>query len=285
MRLCRIGPAGSESPAVQGPDGILLDATPVTRDFDAAFLAEDGLTRLRAALKAGSLSPIAGPPARFGSPIARPPKIVCIGLNYAAHAAEAELALPEEPTVFLKASNTVVGPDDDVLIPVGSDRTDWEVELGIVIGATARYLPNIDAARDCIAGYTVTNDVSERTFQLERGGQWTKGKCCETFNPLGPWLVTTDEVRDPQDLRLRCSVNGEVMQDGSTADMIMPALQIVQYLSAFMVLEPGDLINTGTPAGVGMGRRPQVFLREGDVMELEIEGLGRQRQTARQAQA
>lgn len=285
MRLCRVGPMGLEIPALQAPDGGLLDARPVTSDFDAAFFADGGLDRLRAAMDRGELPPLPGEPERFGSPIARPPKVVCIGLNYAAHAAEAGLELPPEPPVFFKAPNAVVGPNDDVLLPIGGEKTDWEVELAIVIGATARYLPDEQAAQACIAGFAVANDVSERAFQLERGGQWVKGKSCETFNPLGPWLVTPDEVPDPQALRLWCSVNGRMMQDSSTSDMVVPVLRIVHYLSQFMVLEPGDLINTGTPQGVGLGLTPPVYLTDGDVMELEVEGLGRQRQTCRQATA
>ncbi|GIH24805.1 2-hydroxyhepta-2,4-diene-1,7-dioate isomerase [Acrocarpospora phusangensis] len=218
---------------------------------------------------------------RIGAPIARPGKVVCIGLNYQDHAEESGADTPAEPVVFMKASNTVVGPFDEVLIPRNSTKTDWEVELAVVIGRTARYLESHEAALDCVAGYAISNDVSEREFQLERGGQWDKGKSCETFNPLGPWLVTADEVADPQRLGLRLWVNGESRQDGDTKNMIFDVAEIVRYLSWFMVLEPGDLINTGTPAGVALGGRP--YLREGDVMELEIDGLGRQRQTVGQA--
>jgi 2-keto-4-pentenoate hydratase/2-oxohepta-3-ene-1,7-dioic acid hydratase in catechol pathway len=209
--------------------------------------------------------------------------VVCIGLNYADHATESGSDMPAEPVVFFKAPNTVVGPNDDVLLPVGGDKTDWEIELGVVIGSEARYLPNADAAAKVIAGYTISNDVSERAFQLERGGQWVKGKSCETFNPLGPWLVTPDEIADPQSLDLWLTVNGESVQNSTTANMIFGVDYLVWYLSQFMVLEPGDLINTGTPAGVGLGLHPPRYLRPGDVMELGITRLGRQRQQCRRA--
>jgi 2-keto-4-pentenoate hydratase/2-oxohepta-3-ene-1,7-dioic acid hydratase in catechol pathway len=220
---------------------------------------------------------------RVGPPL-RPSKIVCIGLNYRDHAAETGAPLPTEPVVFLKAPDTVVGPDDPVLLPRGSTKTDWEVELAVVIGRTARYLPDAEAALACIAGYTISHDVSEREFQLERGGQWDKGKNCETFNPLGPWLVTADDIPDPQNLRLRLWVNGVLRQDGDTSNMIFPVAEIVRYLSQFMVLYPGDVINTGTPAGVALGQpEPKPYLTAGDVVELEIDGLGRQRQAVARA--
>jgi 2-keto-4-pentenoate hydratase/2-oxohepta-3-ene-1,7-dioic acid hydratase in catechol pathway len=220
---------------------------------------------------------------RIGPPIARPVKIVCIGLNYRDHAAETGAAFPDEPVVFMKDPSTLIGPADEVLVPRGSTKTDWEVELGVVIGARARYLESTDAAREVIAGYVVSHDVSEREFQLERGGQWDKGKSCETFNPVGPYLVPRDEVADPQQLGLRLWVNGTARQNGSTADMIFPVLEVVRYLSQFMVLNPGDLVNTGTPAGVALGLPGTPYLRAGDVVELEIDGLGRQRQTLGQA--
>ncbi len=207
-------------------------------------------------------------------------KIVCIGLNYVDHAAETGADLPAEPVVFMKDPSTVVGPTDDLLIPRGATKTDWEIELGVVIGGTARYLDSPDDADAVIAGYVVSHDVSERAFQLERGGQWDKGKSCETFNPLGPYVVTRDEVADPQNVGLRLWVNGELRQDGNTATMAFPVRHIVWYLSQFMVLRPGDLINTGTPAGVALGRPDEPYLRPGDVIELEAEGLGRIRQTA-----
>jgi 2-keto-4-pentenoate hydratase/2-oxohepta-3-ene-1,7-dioic acid hydratase in catechol pathway len=210
-------------------------------------------------------------------------KIVCIGLNYRDHAAETGAQPPAEPILFLKTPDTVVGPDDEVLVPRGSVKTDWEVELAVVIGREARYLADEAAAAECIAGYAISNDVSEREFQLERGGQWDKGKNCETFNPLGPWLVTADDVPDPQALGLRLWVNGEQRQDGTTADMIFGVTHLVHYLSRFMVLRPGDVINTGTPAGVALGAPGTPFLTAGDVVELEIDRLGRQRQTFGQA--
>jgi len=286
VQLLRLGEPGSERPFVRAGDGTLRDLSGLTADLDGGFFASDDVTRVAAALAAGEL-PEAGPEAaraRVGAPIARPGKVVCIGLNYRQHAEESGAAVPTEPVVFMKASDVVVGPEDDVLVPRGSTKTDWEVELGVIIGKTARYLESVEDALGHVAGYTVSNDVSEREFQLERGGQWDKGKSCENFNPLGPWLVTADEVADPQALGLRLWVNGEKKQDSSTKDMIFPVAEIVHYLSQFMVLRPGDLINTGTPQGVALGRPdPKPYLREGDVIELEIDGLGRQRQTVRQA--
>ncbi|MBW3602169.1 MAG: fumarylacetoacetate hydrolase family protein [Actinobacteria bacterium] len=288
MRVLRVGPPGGERPAVlmasagapADGDAQALDLGDHVAEVDGAFLAASGLERLAEAVAqhGDSLPRVDLRRERVGAPIARPGKVVCIGLNYADHAAETGAVLPDEPTVFFKASNAVVGPHDSVHIPPGGDKTDWEVELGVVVGAVARYLPDVDAARDVIAGYCVSNDVSERAFQLERGGQWAKGKSCETFNPLGPWLVTADEVADPRRLSLRLWVNGELMQDSSTERMVFDPAQLVWYVSQFMVLEPGDLVNTGTPAGVAMGMDAPRYLRAGDVMELEISGLGRQRQ-------
>lgn len=261
-----------------GEDGTVHDVSAHVDDYTPAFFAGDGLERLRAAVAGGDLPEVDLAAERIGACVSRPSKVICVGLNYRDHAAESGLAAPEEPVIFFKAPNTVVGPYDDVRIPRGSEKTDWEVELAIVIGAEGRYLADEQAALDIVAGYAVSHDVSERAFQLERGGQWVKGKSCETFNPLGPYLVTTDEVADVQSLALTLSLNGEKLQSGTTADMIFPVAHIVHYLSQFMVLEPGDVINTGTPAGVGMGQTPQRFLRAGDVTELEISGLGRQRQ-------
>ncbi|SDT64768.1 fumarylacetoacetate hydrolase family protein [Jiangella sp. DSM 45060] len=277
MQLMRIGDRGAERPAVRADDGTVYDLSSVTGDIDGAFLSGDGVARARAALAEGGLPqlPAGG---RVGAPIARPGKVVCIGLNYRDHAAETGAAIPPEPIIFMKAPNTVIGPDDTVLVPRGSVKTDWEVELGVVIGQEARYLDSPEDALGVIAGYAISNDVSEREFQLERGGQWDKGKSCETFNPLGPWLVPADEVDDPGKLGLRLWVNGEQRQDGTTADLIFGIGHVVWYLSQFMVLEPGDLVNTGTPAGVAMGMPGQPYLRAGDVVELEIDGLGRQRQ-------
>jgi 2-keto-4-pentenoate hydratase/2-oxohepta-3-ene-1,7-dioic acid hydratase in catechol pathway len=242
-------------------------------------MAAAELDRIRAAVERGALPVIEAAGLRYGAPLARPGKIICIGLNYRDHAAETGATLPTEPVLFLKAPDTVVGAYDDVLIPRRSVKTDWEVELAVVIGRTARYLGSEAEAMACVAGYAVANDVSEREFQLERLGQWDKGKNCETFNPLGPWLVTADEVPDPQRLGLRLSVNGEKRQDGNTANMAFGVAEIVRYLSQFMVLYPGDVINTGTPAGVALGQpEPKPYLRAGDVMGLEIDGLGRARQ-------
>ena len=283
MRLLRVGNPGNESPAVEY-EGTVYDASSVVGDYDGGFWGSGGLDSLGAAVQAGGL-PTVGDGVRIGAPIPRPSKVVCVGLNYRAHAIESGAAIPSEPIIFFKAPNTVVGPNDDVLIPPGSTKTDWEVELGVVIGETCRYLADERQAAAAIAGYAISNDVSEREYQLERGGQWVKGKSAETFNPLGPVLVTADEVPDPQALALRLSVNGRELQSSSTADMIFGVHHIVWYLSQFMVLEPGDLINTGTPAGVGLGLKPPTYLEPGDVMELSIDGLGTQRQVAKQATA
>lgn len=283
LQLLRLGSAGAELPAIRDADGNHYDLSSVTADIDGSFLAGDGIRRARTALESGNLPAIDLGDTRIGAPIARPGKVVCIGLNYRDHAAEGGAAVPDEPVVFMKASNTVVGPNDDVLIPRGSTKTDWEVELGIVIGQTARYLDSPEAASKVIAGYVVSNDVSEREFQLERGGQWVKGKSCETFNPLGPWLVPQADVGDAGALGLKLWVNGQARQDGNTKDLIFNIEHVIWYLSQFMVLEPGDLVNTGTPAGVAAGMPDQPFLRDGDVVELEIDGLGRQRQVFRQA--
>ncbi|MFD9893086.1 fumarylacetoacetate hydrolase family protein [Amycolatopsis sp. NPDC059027] len=285
MQLVRLGEPGSERPFVRA-EGVLYELSGLTADIDGGFLAADGIARVATALKDGSL-PQAGPDAasaRLGAPIATPGKVVCIGLNYRRHAEETGAPIPAEPVVFMKAADVVVGPHDDVLIPRKSTATDWEVELGVVIGKTARYLDSVDEALDHVAGYVVSNDVSEREFQLERGGTWDKGKSCENFNPLGPSLVPAAGIADPQDLGMRLWVNGRKWQDSSTKDMVFTVAEIVHYLSQFMVLRPGDLINTGTPEGVALGQpEPKPYLREGDIVELEIDGLGRQRQTVRQA--
>jgi 2,4-diketo-3-deoxy-L-fuconate hydrolase len=278
VRLARIGMPGSERAVVLVTDDTYIDVTDEVGDFNEAFFGSGGLSQLPA-IVAGRVStaqPLAGQ--RFGSPITRPHQILCIGLNYSDHAAETGQAVPDEPILFNKAPNCMIGPDDDVRIPRGSTKADWEVELGIVIGQRCRYLPDEDAARAAIAGYVLVNDVSERAFQMERGGQWVKGKSAETFNPTGPWLATPDEFDDVENLDMWLDVNGERRQTGSTSTMIFKPAFLVHYLSQFMVLEPGDLINTGTPPGVGLGFKPPVFLSEGDVMELGIAGLGRQRQ-------
>ncbi|ANJ26025.1 fumarylacetoacetate hydrolase family protein [Agromyces aureus] len=281
--LARLGDEGREVPVVRVGERT-LDARPLTADFDGAFFAADGVARIEAAL--GELpeldaAEVAG--LRVGAPVARPGKVVCIGLNYRDHAEETGAALPAEPVVFMKDPSTVVGPFDDVLIPRTSTKTDWEVELGVVIGTTARYLASPDEALAHVAGYAVSHDVSEREFQLERGGQWDKGKSCETFNPLGPVLVPAADVADPQALGLRLWVNGTPRQHGSTANMLFSVAHVIWYLSQFMVLRPGDLINTGTPAGVALGIEGNPYLRAGDTVDLEIDGLGRASQKLVQA--
>lgn len=286
MKLLRLGAAGSERPHVMDESGGLWDLSPITTDVDGAFLAGGGVQRARSALNAGELSPVVDPGnsgVRFGAPIAQPGAVLCIGQNYAAHAAESGAAPPEVPILFFKHPNTVVGPYDEVLIPRASTRTDYEVELGVVIGRRARYLSNATEAVGCIAGFVVSNDVSERTYQIEHsGGQWSKGKCCETFNPVGPWLVPIEDIADPQSLFLRSWVNGQPRQDSSTADMIFGVAEVITHLSQYMTLDPGDLVNTGTPEGVAMsGRFP--YLSSGDVVELEIDGLGTQRQQLKPA--
>ena len=280
MYLMRIGAPGAEKPVARIDEETYVDLSDVVTDFDEEFFGSDGLNRVRPIVTerttAGRVSRFAGE--RVGAPVARPHQILCIGLNYRDHAAESGMPVPDEPILFTKSPNTLVGPDDDVRIPRGSTKTDWEVELGIVIGRRTGYLDSVEEARDAIAGYVVVNDVSERAFQLERGGQWAKGKSAETFNPAGPWLATTDEIDDVLDLDMWLDVNGVRRQTGSTKTMIFDPYFIVHYLSQFLVLEPGDLINTGTPPGVGMGLTPPVYLQPGDVMELGIEQLGRQRQ-------
>jgi 2-keto-4-pentenoate hydratase/2-oxohepta-3-ene-1,7-dioic acid hydratase in catechol pathway len=279
MKLLRVGAPGRETPAVRTDDGRLLDISELTADVDGAFLAGDGVHRVRAAIEAGTLPELPSAEGlRIGAPIARPGKVVCIGLNYRDHAEETGAKIPERPVVFLKASNTVVGPYDTVLIPRNSTKTDYEVELAVVIGRQARYLESPEAALEHVAGYAISNDVSEREFQIEYSNQWDLGKSCETFNPIGPWLVTPDEAGDPGKLGLRLSVNGERRQDGSTSNLIFDVGYVVWYLSQYMLLEPGDVINTGTPAGVALGRPDKPYLRPGDVVELEIDGLGTARQ-------
>jgi 2,4-diketo-3-deoxy-L-fuconate hydrolase len=280
VQLMRIGPPGEERPAVRVADGLVVDVGDLVPDVDAAFFEAGGAAALEAAMGGRATERMAVPLAgrRIGAPIARPHQILCIGLNYRDHAVESGMPIPDEPIVFTKAPNTLVGPDDDVHIPRGSTKTDWEVELGIVVGRRCRYLPDDAAALDAIAGYVLVNDVSEREFQLERGGQWVKGKSAETFNPCGPVLVTPEEIADVGQLGMWLDVNGERRQTGSTATMLFGPAEVVRYLSQFMVLEPGDLINTGTPPGVGLGMDPPTYLQPGDVMELGIDGLGRQRQ-------
>ncbi|GGU73419.1 2-hydroxyhepta-2,4-diene-1,7-dioate isomerase [Streptomyces filipinensis] len=285
MKLLRVGTAGAERPALLDAEGILRDLSGIVDDIDGALLADEmALGRVRAAAEAGELPALDATGLRIGPPLGRIGKVVCIGLNYHDHARETGAEPPAEPVVFFKAPDTVVGPHDTVLVPRGSAKTDWEVELAVVIGRTARYLGSAEEGLAHVAGYAVAHDVSEREFQIERGGTWDKGKNCETFNPLGPWLVTADEVPDPQALSLKLWVNGELKQDGTTAEQIFPVAEVVRYVSQFMTLYPGDVINTGTPAGVAMGQpEPKPYLRAGDVVELEIAGLGRQRQELKDA--
>ena len=280
MYLMRIGQPGSEKPIVRLDDETYVDVSDLATDFDEAFFGSGGIERIKPVVQqraaAGQVARFAGE--RIGAPFARPHQILCIGLNYSDHAAETGQTVPDEPILFTKSPNTLIGPNDDVRIPRGSTKTDWEVELGIVIGKRASYLDSPEEAREAIAGFVVVNDVSERAFQMERSGQWSKGKSAETFNPAGPWLVTPDEIADVNSLGMWLDVSGVRRQTGSTATMVFDPIFIVQYLSQFLVLEPGDLINTGTPPGVGIGFKPPVFLQPGDVMELGIDGLGSQRQ-------
>lgn len=276
MKLLRIGAPGAEKPAVLVGDDEYVDMSDVVDDFDEAFFASGRIADLGEIIAGRPTRQIDGQ--RVGSPIARPHQILCIGLNYSDHAAETGSTVPSEPILFTKSPNTMQGPNDDVLVPRGSEKTDWEVELGVVIGRRCSYLADEAEAAASIAGYCVVNDVSERAWQLERQGQWSKGKSAPTFNPAGPWLVTPDEVGDPLALDMWLEVDGVRRQNGSTSTMVYSPAFIVHYLSQFMTLEPGDLINTGTPPGVGMGLNPQVFLHGGEVVSLGIAKLGEQRQ-------
>ena len=280
MKFARLGPVGHERPVVVD-DTTYYDLSALTSDIDGAFWESGGLDRVRAALDAGELPELErGDELRRGAPVARPGAIICVGMNYAAHAAESGAEPPTMPVIFLKVPNTVAGPDDDVTLPRGSEKTDWEVELGVVIGKRASYLDSPEESLDHVAGFLVANDLSERTFQLEvSGGQWSKGKIAPGFSPLGPWLVTPEEV-DHQNLRLRSFVNGEVRQDSSTADQIFDVATVIHHLSQFVVLDPGDIVLTGTPEGVALSGR-FAYLQPGDVVEVEIDGLGRQRQVVR----
>ena len=274
----RLGERGSERPAVRHGGGV-FDLSGLTADVTGDFLGDGGLDRVRAAVASGSLPALAEGAPRVGAPVAKPGAVICIGQNYAAHAAESGSAPPERPIIFFKHPNTVVGPNDDVVIPPGATKVDWEVELAVVIGKQARYLSSPEEALSHVAGYAIANDVSERSLQLEQsGGQWSKGKSAETFNPLGPWLAV--DVEDPQKLGLRSWVNGERRQDSTTADMVFSVARLVFDLSQYLVLDPGDVINTGTPEGVALGGK-YPYLSSGDVVELEIDGLGRQRQLIR----
>jgi 2-keto-4-pentenoate hydratase/2-oxohepta-3-ene-1,7-dioic acid hydratase in catechol pathway len=275
MKLLRYGPSGQEKPGLLGDDGLIRDLSGHVDDIGPAELSPAGLARL-AALDASALPLVAGQP-RLGLPLSGTRKFIAIGLNYADHAAESNMPIPAEPVVFTKAVSCLQGPDDPVMIPRGSTKTDWEVELGVVIGTRASYVEEADAL-GCVAGYCLINDVSEREYQIERGGTWDKGKGCDTFGPVGPWLVTADEVGDPHDLRMWLDINGKRMQDGSTRTMIFGVARIVSYVSEFLTLEPGDIITTGTPPGVGMGQKPPFYLKAGDTIRLGIEKLGEQQQ-------
>jgi 2-keto-4-pentenoate hydratase/2-oxohepta-3-ene-1,7-dioic acid hydratase in catechol pathway len=275
MKLLRYGPRGQEKPGLLDRDGRIRDLSGVIKDLTGDALAPASLDKLRK-LDAKSLPAVSGEP-RLGACVAQTPKLVCVGLNYVDHAKEANMAIPTEPVLFLKATSSINGPNDEVVLPKGAQKGDWEVELGIVIGTKAQYVSVHDAPKH-VAGYCIVNDVSERNFQLERGGNWSKGKSADTFCPMGPWLVTADEVADPQALDLFCEIGGQRMQNGSTKNMIFTCAHIVSYISHFMTLLPGDVIPTGTPAGVGHGMKPPRYLKPGDVMRLGIAGLGEQKQ-------
>ncbi len=278
MKLLRYGETGRERPGVVDADGNIREISSLIMDVGGGELDPKALAKL-AETDLATLPLVEGKP-RLGPCVTGTGKFICIGLNYSDHAAETGATVPSEPIIFMKATSAIVGPNDDVLIPRGSQKTDWEVELGIVIGKTAKYVSEADAL-DYVAGYCVCHDVSERAFQAERQGQWTKGKSCDTFGPTGPWLVTKDEVPDPQNLKMWLTLNGKTMQDGSTKTMVYGVAFLVSYLSQFMSLHPGDIISTGTPPGVGLGMKPPLFLKDGDVVELGVEGLGTQKQTFR----
>ena len=274
MKLMRVGQPGHEKPAILDADGKIRDLSGHVKDIGGEAISPEGLKKI-AALDLSTLPVLEDD--RIGACVAGTGKFICIGLNFSDHAAETGAAVPSEPVIFMKATSAIVGPNDNVIIPRGSEKTDWEVELGVVIGKTAKYVSEADAL-DYVAGYCVSHDVSERAFQTERQGQWTKGKSCDTFGPIGPWLVTKDEIADPQNLGMWLKVNGETMQNGSSKTMVYGVANVVSYLSQFMSLHPGDVISTGTPPGVGLGMKPQRFLKAGDVVELGIEGLGSQKQ-------
>jgi len=275
MKLCRYGTPGAEKPGLIDSHGVIRDLSAVVDDISADVLGREGLRRLMA-LDASTLPLVEGSP-RFGTPVAHVGKMLCVGMNYADHAAETHAPVPEQPVLFMKATTAIGGANDAIVIPRGSVKTDWEVELGVIIGEVTRDV-SIEDALDHVAGYAVINDVSEREFQLEHGGQWVKGKSCDTFGPIGPWLVTKDEVPNPQNLSLWLEVNGHRYQNGNTRTMVFGVAHLVSYISRYMTLMPGDVISTGTPAGVGLGLHPPTYLKPGDVIELGIEGLGRQRQ-------
>ena len=281
MKLIRFGTINKEKPGVLLPDGTKLDVSAFVSDYNEDFFGDDGIEKLQSWLdKNQDLCPIIEDTIRWGAPLSRPSKIVCVGLNYAKHAAESGMEVPEEPVLFFKATSAIVGPFDNIIIPKGSTKTDWEVELAIVIGKTASYVSEKNAM-DHIAGYVLHNDVSERAFQIERSGQWVKGKSCDTFAPLGPFIATKDEITDPNNLKLWLKLNGKIMQNSSTSDFIFNIQHVVSYISQFMTLLPGDVISTGTPFGVGLGLTPPKYLKSGDIVELGIEHLGVSRQVCK----
>ena len=275
MKLLRFGALGAEKPGIVDAGGNIRDLSGIVDDIAGEALSDAGLKYIAAADL--SALPVVSPDTRLGACVTGTGKFICIGLNYADHAEEAGMDVPPEPVIFMKATSAICGPNDPIIIPRDSEKTDWEVELAVVIGKRAKYVSEADAM-DYVAGFAVTNDVSERAFQIERAGQWTKGKSCDNYGQIGPWLVTKDEVADPQNLSMWLTVNGKMMQDGSTQTMVYGVAHVVSYLSQFMSLQPGDVISTGTPPGVGMGQKPPQYLRPGDVVELGIEGLGTQRQ-------
>ena len=275
MKLLRFGFNGEEKPGIVDADGRVRDLSGIVPDISGAVLSDEGMQAIRDADI--TTLPIVSADTRLGPCVVGTGKFICIGLNCADHAAESGMDVPTEPVIFMKATSAICGPNDPIIIPRGSEKTDWEVELAVIIGKRAKYVTEADAM-DYVAGYAVTNDVSERAFQLERLGQWTKGKSCDNYGQIGPWLVTRDEIKDPQDMTMWLTVNGKTMQNGSTKTMVYGVAHIVSYLSQFMSLQPGDVISTGTPPGVGMGKNPQQYLRPGDVVELGITGLGQQRQ-------
>lgn len=278
MKLLRYGPAGQEKPGLLDASGTIRDLSTTIPDIGGSSLSPAGLDKLKS-LDPQALKAVSGNP-RIGPCVGHVGKFICIGLNYSDHAAETGATVPPEPIIFMKATSAITGPNDDVIIPKTSQKTDWEVELGVVIGSVARYVSEADAMKH-VAGYCLINDVSERAFQTERHGQWTKGKSCDSFGPIGPWLVTADEVPDPQNLAMFCDINGKRFQNGSTKTMVYGVRYLISYLSQFMSLQPGDIISTGTPPGVGMGQKPPVYLKDGDKIHLGIAGLGEQHQTAR----
>lgn len=284
MKLVRFGARGQEKPGIMADDGIIRDVSSRISDYDHEFFQSGGLERLRALASSFTSLPPAPTTARLGAPVARPRNVFAIGLNYSDHAKETGAKVPDEPILFMKATGAVCGPNDPILIPRGSVKTDWEVELGLVIGRTARYLTSPDTARDHIAGYCIANDVSERSFQIERGGQWSKGKSSDNFLPLGPWLMTADELPEPQNLAMTLDVNDDRRQSGSTSTMIFGVFYLVHYLSQFLTLEAGDVVITGTPPGVGMAMKPPKFLAAGDIVTVTIDKLGTQQCICQNAQ-